>query len=113
MSIIKNNFLIHNFQDTSEEIIEQLFNGNNFFVERIISNGQTSPDNFWYDQENNEWVIVIQGTAKIEFKNPDEILDLKPGDFVLIPAHKKHRVKETSKEQETIWLAVHYKTNDM
>ncbi len=115
MFLKKNNILINNFNSISKnkEIFELLFSGQEFSVERIISNGQKSPENFWYDQKNNEWVIVLQGNAKIEFQNinnTNEIIELNKGDYILIPAHQQHRVLETSQTEETIWLAIHYKS---
>jgi cupin 2 domain-containing protein len=65
-----------------------------------------SPDGFWYDEPTNEWVLVLQGAAKIEFE--DETLEMRPGDYIDIPAHKKHRVAWTTPDEPTIWLAVHY-----
>lgn len=88
------------------EIFEDIFNSPNLKIERIISNGHFSPDNFWYDQEQNEWVIVLQGNAILEYENRTIILEV--GDYELIPAHQKHRVASTSNEEPTIWLAIHF-----
>ncbi len=90
------------------EIIEELFQGKNFWVEKIVSTGQTSPENFWYDQDTNEWVILLIGRAKILFEENLELIELKPGDYLFIPAHKKHRVEFTDPMGKTIWLAIHY-----
>src|SRR5437868_5084827 len=75
-------------------------------IERIISHGQASPEGFWYDQDRNEWVIVLKGAARLRFE--DGLVELKPGDFINIPAHRKHRVDWTTPDEPTIWLAVHY-----
>lgn len=91
----------------NEEIFEDLLSNKNFKIERIISNGQCSPDGFWYEQELNEWVILLSGHAEIEFENEVNI-QLYPGDYLLIPAMKKHRVKSTSANEISVWLAVHY-----
>ena len=97
-----------NIPDSSkEEIIEILAHSQNFRIERIISSGQSSPNDFWYIQEENEWVIVLEGEAELEFENND-ILKMKSGDYLLIPALKKHRVKSTSQTEKTIWLAVFF-----
>ena len=77
-------------------------------IERIVSTGHQSPEEFWYDQENNEWVLVLAGCGVIEFED-GRVIDLNPGDYLNIPAYQKHRVKETSPNEPTIWLAVHYK----
>ncbi|MDX2244117.1 MAG: cupin domain-containing protein [Leptolyngbyaceae cyanobacterium bins.302] len=76
-------------------------------IERIVSRGHTSPETGWYDQEQNEWVIVLQGEAVLSFEH-EEPLCLKVGDYINIPAHSKHRVDWTDPNQETIWLAIHY-----
>ena len=75
-------------------------------IERIVSFGQASPSGYWYDQDQHEWVIVLKGAAQLRFE--DEIVDMKPGDFINIPAHKKHRVEWTTPYEPTVWLAVHY-----
>ena len=101
------------FQDLQnnlpEELIETVIENNHVRIERIVSTGQTSPSDFWYDQEEAEWVIVLKGEAKILFEGEENPLHLKSGDHINIPAHKKHRVEWTSTEEPTIWLAVFYK----
>ncbi len=76
-------------------------------IERIISNGHTSPETGWYDQVQSEWVIVLQGSASIEFEN-EGVTELGAGDHLNIPAQQKHRVVRTSASPPTIWLAVFY-----
>ena len=76
-------------------------------IERIVSTGQNSPEDFWYEQEQNEWVIVLDGEAILSFENEDDVI-LKKGDFINIPSYKKHRVKSTIKNSYTIWLAIFY-----
>ncbi|MCK4834823.1 MAG: cupin domain-containing protein, partial [Gammaproteobacteria bacterium] len=76
-------------------------------IERIISKGHSSPESGWYDQDKNEWVIVLKGSAVLLFSD-DTSVDLKAGDFIDIKAHTKHRVKWTDPDIETVWLAVHY-----
>jgi len=93
--------------DLTEEIFEPLVNGKNIKIERIISNGHTSPKNGWYDQEQNEWIIVLKGDAIITFKDKKEI-KLNEGSYLNIPAHTEHQVSWTSQKTETIWLAIHY-----
>lgn len=91
-----------------EELIEPLIQSENITIERIISKGHASPPNFWYDQETHEWVILLKGRAKLVYKDNEKIIDLKPGDYVHIPAHCRHRVEWTDDAEPTIWLAVHY-----
>lgn len=90
-----------------EEIVQTLLTAAEVRIERIVSLGHTSPADFWYDQDQAEWVVVLQGSARLRFET--ELLDLKPGDFVNIPAHTKHRVEWTTPDEPTLWLAVHYR----
>lgn len=89
------------------EIFEKIISTENFFVERIISDGHKSPEIFWYDQDKNEFVIILQGNAIIKYDN-GKIFELQTGDYLIIPAHQKHRVEKTSSKNKTIWLAIHY-----
>lgn len=91
----------------TNELFEEIDSTNNIKVERIVSDGHNSPENFWYDQEMNELIFLLQGSAVIEYENGDKI-KLMPGDYVKISAHEKHRVAETSHTEKTIWLAIHY-----
>ncbi|GBD88442.1 cupin domain protein [bacterium BMS3Abin03] len=91
----------------SEEIIETLIESDNVKVERIISKGHSSPKGFWYDQEENEWVIVLKGSAKLIFEE-NNLIELNAYDYINIPAHKKHRIEWTDPNTETIWLAIFY-----
>ncbi|HRW13172.1 MAG TPA: cupin domain-containing protein [Syntrophomonas sp.] len=89
-----------------EEIFEALLLDCGILIERIISCGQVTPAHQWYDQERDEWVLLLQGGAKIGFEDSREQI-LAPGDWLLIPAHTRHRVTYTSAEPPCIWLAVH------
>ncbi len=89
------------------EVAEKIADGD-FMMERILSSGQTTPVNEWYDQEKDEWVAILQGEARILFENEEEIA-LKAGDYILIKAHEKHRVTYTSATPVCIWLAIHGK----
>lgn len=91
----------------SEEVFTVLAQGKGVKIERIISGGQSSPASGWYDQNQNEWVIVLKGEARISFENESD-LHLKAGDYLNIAAHRKHKVAWTKPNSETIWLAVHY-----
>ena len=91
-----------------EEIFEQLASGQDLIIERIISTGQTTPSGQWYDQDIDEWVVLLQGEAELTYLDQSKV-KLKAGDYLLIPAHEKHRVEYTSIEPPCIWLAVHGK----
>jgi cupin 2 domain-containing protein len=88
------------------EIVTSLIIASNLRVERIVSYGQCSPDHFWYDQAENEWVIVLKGSARLIFE--DRTVRLYPGDYLNIPAHSRHRVEWTATDEPTIWLAIFY-----
>ena len=90
-----------------EGLIELLIQHDDVKIERIVSRGHSSPESSWYDQERNEWVIVLEGEARIALEDGQE-LHLKAGSHLNIPAHTKHRVTWTKPDTETIWLAVHY-----
>ncbi len=90
-----------------EEVFNLLLQNNQIKIERIISKGQSSPKSGWYNQDKNEWVIILKGEALISFEK-DEGVSLKMGNYLHIPAHTKHKVKWTAPETETIWLAVFY-----
>lgn len=81
-----------------------LFDNANARIERIVSHAQPSPAGFWYDQEEDEWVVVLRGWATLEFAGGEQV-ELHEGDYLTIPRHVRHRVAQTS--AETIWLAVH------
>ena len=105
--MLKKNLFENLPESLPEEIIETIIESKNVKIERIISKGHSSPKNYWYDQEKNEWVLVLKGNAKLIFKE-NESIGLSAGDYINIPAHKKHRVEWTEKEIETIWLAIFY-----
>lgn len=90
------------------ELFEDLLETNLVRIERIVSAAHASPEGFWYDQEQHEWVLVVKGSAGLRFEDDEEVVVLKPGDWINIPAHKKHRVEWTDPQEHTIWLAIHY-----
>lgn len=77
-------------------------------IERIVSTGHCSPPDFWYDQPDGEWVLLVQGAARLRFADEATARELTSGDYVDIAPHRRHRVDWTTPEQPTIWLAVHY-----
>lgn len=89
------------------EAVEEILRTETFRIERIVSRGQASPEGFWYDQETEEWVLLISGSATLGFDDGRKV-DLKPGDHLLIPRHVRHRVERTDPGEETVWLAVHW-----
>lgn len=89
------------------EIFENIIRTEKLRVERIVSKGQRSPDTGWYDQRENEWLIVLSGYGVIEYINGAKVT-LKQGDYLNINAHDKHRVIETSPDETTVWLAIFY-----
>ncbi|NTW23933.1 MAG: cupin domain-containing protein [Lentimicrobium sp.] len=102
-----NLFDVQKSEGQTTEIFEILADGS-AKIERIISQGQISPENEWYDQEMDEWVVLLQGKSTILFKENIEF-QLIAGDYLLIPAHQKHRVTYTSTSPSCIWLAIHGK----
>jgi len=89
------------------EVFEEILCKDSMKIERIISKGHITPKDEWYNQDNDEWVIVLQGEAVLSFEDCDDIR-LKSGDYLNIKAHTKHRVSWTIPNEETIWLAIHY-----
>lgn len=104
--MISGNFFLDNqiSQDEPEKFSE-IFNGK-IRIEKILSSGHTTEEGKWYDQAEDEWVILLSGIAILEFED-NSIIEMKPGDYIFIPAHKKHRVTFTSKEPSCLWLAIH------
>ena len=89
------------------EVFNTLIDSNGVKIERIVSKGHKSPESGWYDQDVNEWVLVLKGEATLLFSDGSSI-KMKTGDFIDIPAHKKHKVEWTDPKIETTWLAVYY-----
>jgi cupin 2 domain-containing protein len=91
-----------------EELVTRLLDVPRFRVERIVSHGHASPPGVWYDQEENEWVLVVKGAAQLLLEGEKQAVEMKPGDSLNIPAHQRHRVEWTTPDEPTIWLAIHY-----
>jgi cupin 2 domain-containing protein len=89
-----------------DELFTTLESAGNVRIERIVSHAHASPEGFWYEQDQHEWVAVLKGSARLRFE--DGIVEMKPGDFINIPARRKHRVEWTTTDEPTVWLAVHY-----
>jgi cupin 2 domain-containing protein len=106
-----------------EELFQEIGQVDGLRIERIISMGQATPEGQWYDQAQDEWVLLLSGSAGLRFapeaseleafeleasELEDTVRSLYPGDFINIPAHRRHRVDWTDPNGKTIWLAVHY-----
>jgi len=90
-----------------EELCQTLLSKPSIRIERIISKGHSSAQDFWYDQDQHEWILVLQGQARLAFFEASPV-ELATGDYLLIPAHCKHRVDWTTPALETVWLAIHF-----
>ena len=107
----KRNLLAALQTPVNDEVFEHLLAGNQFRLERIVSAGHTTPAGKWYDQDRDEWVLLLAGRARLGFEEGLS-LELVPGDCVNIPANRRHRVEWTDPGQETVWLALHYNGDD-
>lgn len=76
-------------------------------LERIVSIGHATPSGEWYDQDWDEWVVLLQGQAGLRFADEECERTLDAGDYFWIPAHRRHRVEWTSRQPPAIWLALH------
>lgn len=103
------NFFAHIADKLDHEEFTDILKGESLRIERIVSYGQSSPEQGWYDQEEHEWVLVLSGFGVLEYDNGD-VFTLNAGDHLNIPAHQKHRVKATSPDEPTVWLAVFYRS---
>ncbi len=96
--------------DKKNEIFFEILHSKNVKIEKIVSNGQKTPKNFWYNQDKNEFVIILEGFSKLEIKEDGIIkeIELNKGDYIDIKANVEHRVSYTCEENPTIWLVVFY-----
>ncbi|MGH8547169.1 MAG: cupin domain-containing protein [Methylococcales bacterium] len=94
--------------ENDREGFETLLQNDCFRVERIVSEGHATPEGEWLDQADDEWVILLHGSAGLTVEGDPGPIVLNPGDYLLIPAHQKHRVEWTSPTEKTYWLAVHF-----
>jgi cupin 2 domain-containing protein len=101
--------LFSNLPDASTaEAVEEILRRPGIRIERIVSRGQASPPEFWYDQPESEFVLLLAGAARLRFEDEPTERALKPGDYVDIPARRRHRVEWTDPDQPTVWLAIFY-----
>ncbi|MFG0287606.1 MAG: cupin domain-containing protein [Rhodopirellula sp. JB044] len=108
--LYRKNLLTPPDSPAEDELTQTIYDRKHTRIERIVSTGQCSPPGFWYDQEEDEWVTVLTGRAKLRFKDNagESTIDLQAGDHLLIEAHRQHRVDWTDPQSTTIWIAVFY-----
>lgn len=94
--------------DLPEELIECLAGSGHVRIERIVSRGHATAPGDWYDQDRDEFVVLLRGAARLEWEGGEET-PMKPGDWTVIPARRRHRVNRTAEGEDTVWLAVHFK----
>jgi cupin 2 domain-containing protein len=99
-------------QDLLKERFETVLETPAFRLERILSRGHATPEGEWYDQELDEWVVVLQGAARLVIEGRAEEIVMNPGDALLLPAHCRHRVDWTAPDRVTVWLALHFRVDD-
>ncbi len=92
-----------------DEDVTTLLKAGGAVLVRIVSTGQATPEGVWLDQDDNEWVVVLRGGAGLRFEGEDEVRVLSAGDYVDIPAGRRHRVEWTDAGEPTVWLALHYR----
>ncbi len=105
--MLEGNIFIIPENNSKEELFKTIIARKNIKIEQIISSGQTSPAEGWYDQEQHEWVLLLEGEAHLEFEDR-QIKKLSKGDYILIPAHCRHKVVYTSSNPDCIWLAIFF-----
>lgn len=93
--------------DSSDELFETLLARPGLKIERIISSGQATPPGEWYDQELDEWVLLLSGSASLLVEGETAPHELVAGDYLHLPAHCRHRVEQTDQQVKTVWLALH------
>ena len=108
MSLAMANLLDAIPEELGEELFTELLASEHVRIERIVSRGHSSPASGWYDQDDNEWVLVLQGEAIVSFRGGGDE-HLVAGSYLNIPAHAQHKVTWTTPDTDTVWLAIHYR----
>jgi cupin 2 domain-containing protein len=108
MEVAMDNFFTDLPETLPEELVTGMITGGHFRVERIVSQGHVAPPSGWFDQQDHEWVIILEGEAILQFSDGPE-RHLSRGDYLNIPAHTRHRVTWTDPTRHTVWLAIHYR----
>lgn len=101
------NLLAHLPDASGGEVFEDILTRPGARIERIVSHGQSTPADAPFLQPHDEWVLLLAGSARLWIEGEEEVV-LKPGDHILIPGGKRHRVTSTAMDEPTIWLAVHF-----
>lgn len=96
-------------KDLKEEFFEDILSRDGLRIERIVSQGQSTPSGEWLSQKENEWVILLYGEAELSFEDVEENFKMSPGDYTFIASGRRHRVEKTSPGGKTVWLCVHFK----
>jgi len=91
------------------EHVDTLVERGDLTVERIVSMAHASAPDFWYDSPRDEWVVLLSGAAALEFEHGEALHEMRPGDYIRIEAHRRHRVAWTHPDQPSVWLAIHYR----
>lgn len=89
-----------------QERSELLLETNGLRLERIHSCAAATPDDHWYDQSETEWVLLLQGSARLRFEDEPQPRNLVAGDALLISPNRRHRVDRTDPAPGTLWLAL-------
>ena len=110
MSVSSGNMLAGLPDASAGEVFEDLLQLPGVRIERIVSQGQSTPEGAWYDQPQAEWVLLVAGSAALELEGEADHRILRPGDYLFLPPHCRHRVVWTDAGQPTVWLAVHIAT---
>ena len=95
--------------EAAGEAVSTLLRTGALRLERIVSTGQATPMGEWYDQDEDEWVLVLRGSAGLRLAGEDAVRVMRAGDYFCIPAHARHRVEWTDADEPTVWLALHYR----
>lgn len=91
----------------ADELFSTLLSYDGVQIEKIVSTGQATQSDHWYDQDSAEWVLLVRGSASLRFADEVQDRSLVPGDFLYIAPHRKHRVQATDTNEPTVWLAIH------
>ena len=101
--------IFENIPDATQgEVFETIVENGNVRIERIVSEGQATPEGQWLCQKENEWVILLAGSAEILFEDDGTRYNMAPGDQIFIKSRRRHRVERTDAEKKTLWIAVHF-----
>ncbi len=76
-----NNILKNIPKNLPDELVDILAEGKKFRLERVVSKGHTSPKGFWYDQVENEFILLLKGEAEVLFKDDAKPIRLSEGDI--------------------------------